>query len=227
MPATEIMSGAGPDPVTALLKRRRALFFALGVIAVLALIVLLFVLEVGHWLVVEDPLAKADAIAVLSGRIPVRALEAAALYRKGFAPQIWLTYSAEPSATLKQLGVPFVGEETYNEEVLEHEGVPKSAIHVLEPPIVNTADEISDISSALSSQHAGTVIIVTSKVHTRRVRILWNRLVGGREHAIVRPASDDAFEPGHWLRTSSDALDVVRECLGILNAWAGLPLHPR
>jgi hypothetical protein len=58
------------------------------------------------------------------------------------------------------------------------------------------------------------------------VRMLWHRLVAGHGQAIVRAASDDPFEPGRWWRTTGDALDVVRELLGILNAWAGMPLHP-
>jgi hypothetical protein len=32
--------------------------------------------------------------------------------------------------------------------------------------------------------------------------------------------------PDRWWRASGDALDVVREALGLVNAWAGLPLHP-
>jgi hypothetical protein len=40
----------------------------------------------------------------------------------------------------------------------------------------------------------------------------------------VRAAPTDPFAPGHWWRSTGDALDVVRETLGLLNAWAGLPL---
>ncbi len=135
-------------------------------------------LSVGRWLVVEDPLDKADAIVILSGRIPVRAKEAARLYNAGYAPQVWLT------------------------------------------------DEIRVIAAELERQKGAAVIIVTTKAHTRRVRTLWKKLSGGRGRAIVRAASSDPFEPGHWWRATSDALDVVREVLGLLNAWAGLPLHP-
>jgi uncharacterized SAM-binding protein YcdF (DUF218 family) len=88
---------------------------------------------------------------------------------------------------------------------------------------VNTADEIAEIAASLPADGTGVVIIVTSKVHTRRVRTLWRRLGHGR--AIVRASDNDPFEPERWWRTSGDALDVVRECLGLLNAWAGLPLH--
>jgi hypothetical protein len=42
----------------------------------------------------------------------------------------------------------------------------------------------------------------------------------------VRTASDDPFDPRRWWRTTGDALDVMREVLGLMNAWMGMPLHP-
>lgn len=181
---------------------------------------------VGRWLVVEDALVKARAIMVLSGAMPIRAIEAAKLYREGYAPEIWLTHSAEPAATLGEMGIPYAGEDDYNACVLVHEGVPASAIRVIEPPIVNTVDEIAALAGALGNEKERSVIIVTSKVHTRRARLLWQRLGSGRGRAIVRAASGDPCDPRHWWRTTSDALDVVREVLGLMNTWAGLPLHP-
>jgi uncharacterized SAM-binding protein YcdF (DUF218 family) len=208
------------------LRPRRMPRVALGLAGTLLLggVVLLF--GVGRWLVVEDPLEKAQAIVVLSGRMPLRALEAAKLYRDGYAPKVWVTHSSEPGATLEAMQIAYVGEDFYNLRVLMHQGVPAEAIRVLEPQIINTADEIAAVSAALEEEKGRTVIIVTSKVHTRRVRILWRRLVRGRGQAIVRAASDDPFEPRRWWRTTGDALDVVRELLGILNAWAGMPLRP-
>jgi uncharacterized SAM-binding protein YcdF (DUF218 family) len=210
----------------ATLPRARALriLLAVGLSGVLLAIVCFF--TVGRWLVVEDPLTKSRAIAVLSGRMPLRAKEAAKLYREGYAPEIWLTHSAEPGETLAAMGIVFAGEDYYNVRILIHEGVPPGAIHVLDPPIVNTADEIRVIAAALTKEKDRTVIVVTTKAHTRRVRLLWRRLASGRGRAIVRAASDDPFDPRHWWRNTGDALDVVREVLGLLNAWVGLPLHP-
>jgi uncharacterized SAM-binding protein YcdF (DUF218 family) len=204
-------------------RSRRIRKVVLGCLLVLALLAAFCASQVGRWLVVEDPLQKAQAIVVLSGRMPMRALGAADLYRGGWAPEVWLTKSAEPSRTLARLDIPFAGEEFYNAQVLVHQGVPAVAIHVLANPIVNTADEIAEIAASLPADGRGVVLIVTSKVHTRRVRTLWRKL--GRGRAIVRAADNDPFEPERWWRTSGDALDVVRECLGLLNAWAGLPLH--
>jgi uncharacterized SAM-binding protein YcdF (DUF218 family) len=207
-------------------QRRRRRRIVLGAAGVFLLGAAIFLLGIGRWLVVEDPLEKAQAIAVLSGRMPLRAVEGAKLYREGYAPKVWLTHSAEPGETLKAMGISFVSEDAYNVEVLVHEGVPADAIRVLQPPIINTADEIAAVSAALEEEKGARVILVTSKVHTRRVRILWHRLAAGHGQAIVRAASDDPFEPGRWWRTTSDALDVVREFLGVLNAWAGMPLRP-
>jgi uncharacterized SAM-binding protein YcdF (DUF218 family) len=181
---------------------------------------------VGRWLVVEDPLAKARAIAVLSGSMPLRAKEAAKLYREGYAPEIWLTHSQEPGETLAAMNIPFAGEDYYNVRVLVHEGVPQGAIHVLEPPIVNTADEMNAIAATLEREKDGAVILVTTKAHTRRVRLLWRKIGSSRGSAIVRAASDDAFDPRRWWHNTGDALDVVREVLGLMNAWAGQPLRP-
>jgi hypothetical protein len=194
----------------------------LGLLLLIALIFCFF--YVGRWLVVEDPLDHAQAIAVLSGRMPLRVLEAAEIYRAGHAPEVWLTHTTEPGKSLQQMGLKYLGEEDYDREILIREGVPSAAIHVLEPPILNTADEIVAIKFALNAAPLHTVIIVTSKPHTRRVHTLWRLLTHGEGRIIVRAPSQDPFDARHWWRNTTDALDVVREVLGLLNAWAGLPL---
>jgi uncharacterized SAM-binding protein YcdF (DUF218 family) len=207
-------------------RRHFVAIVLVAIIAGLTVITLIIFLGVGRWLVVEDPLEKAQAIVVLSGRMPMRAQEAARLYNAGWAPQIWLTRGVEPAASLQEMHIAYIGEDFFNARILMHEGVPSNAILVLEPAIDNTADEMRIIAAELERWKAETVIIVTTKAHTRRVRTLWKELSGGRGHAIVRAASTDPFAPGHWWSSTSDALDVVREVLGLLNAWAGLPLHP-
>jgi uncharacterized SAM-binding protein YcdF (DUF218 family) len=204
-------------------RRNRPWILVTGLILFASLFVFF---NIGRWLVAEDPLQKAAAIAVLSGRIPSRALEAARLYREGYAPQVWLTHTTEPGASLEALSVPFTGEESYERLILMRKGVPESAIRVLDPSIVNTADEMLTIGQALGKEKQRTVIIVTSKVHTRRVKALWKHLSSEEGEAIVRGVSDDGFDPAHWWGNTTDALDVVREALGLLNAWAGLPVQP-
>jgi len=195
----------------------------LALVFVAALGVFLFV---GDWLVSEDPLQPADAIVVLSGGIPQRALEAAKLYREGYAARVWLTRPEEPGRSVEALGVSYAGEDVYDREILVHQGVPDSAIEILTPSIRNTVDEISAVSHRISRPANPVVILVTSKVHTRRTRILCSHLTRDKMRAIVRGVSNDSFRPHHWWGSTTDALDVVRELLGIFNAWAGLPLQP-
>src|SRR5437016_10393941 len=217
------MAASQDSPALVPPRKRRSIIVAAAACCFTALALAAFS-SVGRWLVVEDPVAKARAIAVLSGGMPVRALEAAKLYRQGYAPEVWLTHSAEPGESLKAMGIPFEGEEAYSTRVLVHEGVPAAAIHVPEPPIVNTADEVKVIGAALEQRNDRSVILVTSKPHTRRVRLLWRKLAPRECRAMVRAAPEDPFDPRHWWRNSRDALDVVREVLGLLNAWAGLPV---
>ena len=208
--------------------RKHHLAWAIPGVSIVGLVVFasIIFLGVGRWLVIEDPLDKAQAIVVLSGRIPMRAQEVARLYNAGYAPQVWLTRANEPAASLQEMHIAYIGEDFFNSRVLMHEGVPSNAIRVLEPPIDNTADELRAIAAELEREKVDTVIIVTTKAHTRRVRTLWKKLSGGTERAIVRAAPGDPFAPDHWWRATGDALDVVREVLGLLNAWAGLPLQP-
>jgi uncharacterized SAM-binding protein YcdF (DUF218 family) len=204
---------------------RRPRLWPVVAVALIGFIVAGF-LNLGRWLIREDPLESADAIAVLSGRMPERAREAARIYKQGCAPEVWLTRAIEPRETLQKLSIRYIGEDEYNKEILLHEGVPANAVRVLAPAIVNTADEMKTIGAALQATPHRAVILVTSRVHTRRTRKLWNLLSPQEGRAIVRGVSDDPFDPTHWWNNTGDALDVVREFLGLLNAWAGLPLKP-
>src|SRR2546429_7268877 len=99
---------------------------------------------------------------------------------------------------LKERGIPFAGEDHYNSLVLIHEGVPAEAIHVLEPPIVNTVDEIKAAAAALAREKDGMVIFVTTKTHTRRVGLLWRRLAPGRsEERRVGKECRSRWSPYH------------------------------
>ena len=179
----------------------------------------------GLWLVREDPLEKSQAIVVLSGGLPDRALGAAQIYRGGFAKEVWLTQPLQPGASMEDLRLPYAGEEQYNRMVLIAQGVPPAKIRLLTPRILNTADELRVLAAALDQQPGATAIVVTAKAHTRRVRALWNKVSQShQERLLVRASTEDSFDATHWWRTTNDALAVVREYLGLLNAWAGLPL---
>jgi uncharacterized SAM-binding protein YcdF (DUF218 family) len=201
-----------------------------GVFIAITVIGIAFLLTIGRFLVVQDSPAHADVIVVLSGRMPERALEAARLYQAGYADKVWISAPPSPEEELKAMNIFYVGEDFYNEKVLLSQHVPVDAIQIMERPNENTEEEVRQISELVRNDKLHTVIVVTSKAHTRRVRTIWHKLVGSDSRVdpriIVRYATDDPFDGAHWWRHTQDGLDVVRESLGLLNAWAGFPLRP-
>ena len=208
------------------MSRGRRWIAALGVCLLLAGACLWIFLRLGTWLVVQDPLAPAHAIVVLSGKMPERATEAARLYAQNAAAQVWVSQPVSPAVELDKMHIPYVGEAFYNQRVLMAMGVPADAIRVFEDPIANTEEEVDEIARDCRRDGAHVVIIVTSKPHTRRVRTIWRHRIGDDPRLIVRYTNDDSFDPAHWWRRTPDVLDVVRESLGILNAWIGFPVRP-
>jgi|HubBroStandDraft_2_1064218.scaffolds.fasta_scaffold00341_10 uncharacterized SAM-binding protein YcdF (DUF218 family) len=206
--------------------RRRRGIFVLTILLLLMVLGVVVFRNVGHWLVREDAVGKADVIVVLSGGLPFRAESAAGVFKSGYAPAVWVSRPIGPQEELAALGIHFVGEEEYNREILVQQGVPDAAIRIFPDTIVNTQDEVGEISREMRRDGKHTVIIVTSPQHTRRVRALWKKLVGDDPRVIVRAAWGDPFDADHWWRTTADVLAVVRESMGLLNVWAGLPVQP-
>jgi uncharacterized SAM-binding protein YcdF (DUF218 family) len=182
-----------------------------GIFMVLAGAAATVFLTIGGWLVVEDPLVHADVIVILSGRLPERAVEAARIFKAGYAEQVWISPPVSPVDDLKAMKISYLGEDFYNEKVLIAKGVPPDAIRILEYPDANTEAEVRQTAEELRKMDFHSVIIVTSKPHTRRVRTIWRKLVGSEPRMIVHYAHDDAFDGAHWWRHTQDGLDVVRE----------------
>jgi DUF218 domain len=158
--------------------------------------------------------------------MPGRAEEAAKMVRMGYASEAWVTRPVSPATELQTLGIRFVGEDEYSREVLIHEGVSQEKIQVLRGVILDTEPEIQEVLLEMRRTRKSSVIIVTSPQHTRRVQALWMKFAPKDRKAIVHAAYEDPFDADHWWRNTRDSLSVMRETLGLLNAWAGLPVRP-
>src|SRR5437879_7231119 len=165
--------------------RKRSIATLILLVAVIALALFAF-LHAGTWLVVQDPVEYAPCAVVLEGETPFRAMEAAKIYKDGWAREVLLTEEAlsADDVALAQFGMERTPEYLYNRRVLERRGVPGSAIRVIKGRNNNTADEVRTIARALGESGDGRVILVTSSYQTRRVKTLW-RAVGKRPKAIV------------------------------------------
>lgn len=239
--------------------------------------------EIASVLIVEDPLQKAGAIVALGGQTPFREIEAAELYREGWAPSVIIVADA-PSAeseALQRLRIRKQQSWELSRDVLIQQGVPPAAIVIPKDEAVGTLEELQAVYKTLAGQRPGDdvrreglgkaasakreeqsvtvfghlsvvapngainaerdnasnatnamdaepndVILVTSKYHTRRTRLIWHYVSGGRSQAIVRAAAGDPFDPSRWWQKRRDALSVAREYLGLANYYAGFPVKP-
>jgi uncharacterized SAM-binding protein YcdF (DUF218 family) len=205
-------------------RRRIALAFAL-VFPALLVTAIYIVINAGNWLVREDPPEKGYAVVVLTGGLPERALSAAQIFRSGYAREVWLTQPMQPGTAMEELKLPYAGEQEYSRMVLIAKGVPPTNIVILRNKISNTEDELREVARQMDAHPGSVVTVITSGTHTRRVHTLWNHIGNPRGRIVVRATPEDYFDREHWWRTTNGALSVVREYLGLFNAWAGLPLH--
>jgi uncharacterized SAM-binding protein YcdF (DUF218 family) len=171
---------------------------------------------IGGYLVVEQPLAPASAIIVLAGQTPLREMEAAELYRTGWAKRVAIVRSVGPAeaSVLDEPGPRSPPDWDLRRRVLLDLGVPAEAIVVAVGRAQGTVEELALAWSTLGSDEP--VILVTSKYHTRRVQLAWDRLTQGHSRGIVRPASRDSFDPDHWWEERDMAASVAHEYLGLL-----------
>ncbi len=212
------------------MRSRIFIYLGLGVIGicVLAYLVHPIVLHsVGAYLVVEDVLEPASAIVVLGGSAPLRALEAARLYKDGWAPRIILNQPQreENFYAFSSLGIDFVEQHEYNREALLHSGVPEDAIMVIEEEVENTLAELRAVLHSLYPPKETTLIIVTSNYHTRRTAAIWNHLTDGQVKGLIRwSRSDPSFDTTTWWKNRRSIRFLVNEYMGLINYWLGFPL---
>src|SRR5437773_2283252 len=138
----------------------------------------------GAALVVTDALQPSDAIFVLDGGTPVRELEAASLYRLGYAPRVVVARGRDAISVARQVS----GEPSRQERavrVLRHVGVPEAAVVTLSQEVDNTVQELAADFAFATKQGLRRVILVTSANHTRRVRVIWNSRYERRIRALV------------------------------------------
>jgi uncharacterized SAM-binding protein YcdF (DUF218 family) len=209
-------------------SRRLALIAIVSLLCVTAMCVFAF-RHLGLWLELDEPLRPSAAIVVLGGGVPFRAMEAAGLYHAGWAKEVWLTQGTVDKRDLAMAAIGFTLNAEYESSraVLEKLGVPPAAIRIIPGQVDNTLSELRAILRYAQSHTSGAVILVSSKFHARRLRVIWGQVAGKRRTAIVRFTPADPFDADGWWRTTSDALVTFRETFGIVNAWAGFPIAPR
>ena len=176
-------------------------------------------LNVGRWLSPQQPLQRADAIFVLAGTVAERPLEAADLYRAGYASQIVLTRDTpEPAvAVAASRGAVMPQRFELNRAMLVRLGVPESALIVPDRVHDNTASEAATLRNIATNRGWKRVIVVSSAYHLRRVAIACrHQLQGTGIELVLRATRYDPAVPNRWWTRRNDIRWVVSEVPKVL-----------
>ena len=145
----------------------------------------------GEWWVVDDGVASAEAIVLLSddNYFADRAARAAELYRNHWAPRI----VASGRMLRRYAGVA---------ELMQHDlverGVPAEAVIRLPQITDNTREEAQVVRQLVLERGWRHILVVTSSYHTRRARYIYRRVFPPTVEVRVVPARDSGFDPEHW-----------------------------
>lgn len=198
---------------------RRAVVPAALIVAVAITAAGVLLPRAGRFLVEADAPHKADAIVVLAGSYPDRILEAVSLYKEGWAPRILICREPDTAGfrRVAELGVDIPRPYDINRMVAERLGVPPDAIEVLDRAGDSTYGEAEVVLAIAVQRHYRSILLVTSKYHTRRAAQIYRHLAGGQVEVFVRPARDDDFHEDRWWRDRISTRRLIIEYQKFLN----------
>ena len=181
--------------------------------------------QAGRFLTKEDAIQKADAIAVLAGTRMDRPLEAADLYKQGYAPRVVLTHGTPEAAfsALTARGVMFPSEADEARDVFIRLGIPADAI-ILPPRIHdNTAQEAQTLRELAQQNGWRRIIVVTSRYHLRRAGFAIRReMAGSGVEVEMHGTRYEAVDPDRWWATREDLRWVLDEGAKLIAYELGL-----
>jgi uncharacterized SAM-binding protein YcdF (DUF218 family) len=150
----------------------------------------------------DDGRVRADAIVILAGEFPTRAMEAGLLHREGIAPRVITTHEqlGDGIAEARALGLTVASLDERNRELLEQLGVPAQAILSYPEITMTTRDEVQAVRRLLAREPAiRSILLVTNGYHTRRARRLFARCLPGIAVSVTVPR-EDRYDAEHWWR---------------------------
>jgi len=161
--------------------------------------------------IVDEHLAKADAIVVLGGGLENRPFAAARLFHDGFAPKI-LYMDVRLTATA-ELGID-LSEREATHRVLLSNNVPEEALVAIGKSVASTYDESQAVKDWIKQHNAKSVIIPTDLFHTRRARWLFRRelaLVGAVP--VIQALETRQYQLTNWWQTELGLIAFQNEII--------------
>jgi len=173
----------------------------------------------GRYLVYEDPLVHADAIFVLEGTRAERWLEAVDLYKEGYASTIALSPGRLEDAEvfLEAHGIRFPSNPSLARDAMVQMGVDPAHIILTGGSVDNTGQEARLLGELAATRGWRTVLVVTSKYHSRRAAFAFRREFRDSQVKVyLHLTRYDSSDPAHWWRHRGDIRYVISELQKLL-----------
>jgi uncharacterized SAM-binding protein YcdF (DUF218 family) len=199
------------------LKRGKLIFLIIVAIALIQLIAYRhrILIAIGTYLVYEQPPQQADVIAIPANwdDTIIRAREGADLYNKGLAKVVFVP-RMEPMEGLEETrkrGIYVPENRDLLIVILEGLGVPLTAIETSAQEVTDTWEEAQEVSNFVEQKGYTSVLLVTSKYHSRRAYLIFKDALNGKASVISIPSPYDPSDPEQWWKQSKDCQRVIIE----------------
>jgi hypothetical protein len=177
----------------------------------------------GAMLVVDEPVGPADAIVLSLDSDGAGALEAADLVKNGIATRVAVFMDPPSAEDLEFIrrGLPY-------EDAAARQIRQLALLGVTDVVQISRVDGTSAEGEVLprwcDAQHLGSVVVVATKDHSRRLRRVLDRAMQGHAtRVMVRAARYSSFDPDRWWDTRTG---IRTEIIELQKLLLDLVLHP-
>lgn len=189
-----------------------------GIIAGIIMIPI-FMVSAGYYLVVRDPVRNSSAVAVLSGGGIERLDHAVKLLDDKLAKRLILTNTSQvdPQSGTRMSKVMM--------DQASQRGVRKVNIYVTGGESATTREEAIAIKGLMDERDWKSLIVVTDSFHSRRTKIIFEDVFRGSGVKIsVNPvdAPDYWYKPSIWWKTPDSRRATIYEYVSLIYNWLGL-----
>lgn len=199
------------------LRRGKLIFFIIMALIIIQLIAnhQYILTALGEYLIYQQPPQQADVIAIVANwdDTVIRARGGADLYKQGWTNAIFVPRMEhmEGQEEIKKLGINIPENRDLIITILEGLGVPLDAIATSEKEVTSTWDEAQEVSKFIDQKGYTSVLLVTSKYHSRRASLILKDALKGKATVISVPSPYDSSDPDLWWKRDKDSKRVIME----------------
>jgi uncharacterized SAM-binding protein YcdF (DUF218 family) len=205
-----------PRPISPGRRTLRRATIGLGFIALTLGLAWLFhrpiLTEYARLFRIDNP-APCDVIVMLLGGPESRPRKAAELYHEGLANKIYLCSGTPPGPGLLSEAIDAGRQMVRN-------GVPASAITLVQSPVASTRDEAMALLTVAKANGWKRLTVVTTSFHTRRALWVFHRVFARSGIEVrVAAAEDPSFNEQNWWTRDESAIIYFIETIKTLVYW--------